>query len=60
MRVSGWVEQIGNSSTSFCVTAHDEHERVCEGQVTLVAAVRESIESRIAAKVEVLKGASVA
>lgn len=60
MRVSGWVEQIGNRSVTFRVMARDDHEEVCDGQVTLVAAVRESIESRIAAKVEVLKGASVA
>lgn len=52
VRVSGWVEQIGNRSATFRVTAHDDHERVCEGQVTLVATDRDSIEARIAAKVE--------
>lgn len=51
MRVSGWVEQIGNRSVTFRVTAHDDHERVCDAQVTLVAAERASIESRIASKV---------
>lgn len=54
MRVSGWVEQIGSRSATFRVTAHDDHERVCDGQVTLVAADRGSIESRIAAKVGAL------
>lgn len=57
MRVSGWVEQIGNRSACFRVTVHDDHERVCEGQVTLVAAKRALIESRIAGKVNYL-GAS--
>ena len=52
MRVSGWVEQIGNRSATFRVTAHDDHERVCDGQVTLVAADRTLIESRIASKVD--------
>jgi fluoroacetyl-CoA thioesterase len=50
MRVSGWVEQIGNRSATFRVTAHDDHERVCDGQVTLVAAKRALIESKIADK----------
>lgn len=60
MRVSGWVEQIGNRSVTFRVTAQDEHERVCDGQVTLVATDRHSIEARIAAKVEGLRITSVA
>nr|WP_297383531.1 hotdog domain-containing protein [uncultured Roseateles sp.] len=54
MRVSGWVEQIGNRSATFRVIAHDAHERVCDGQVTLVAARRALIESRIASKVDSL------
>lgn len=60
MRVSGWVEQIGNRSASFCLTVHDDHERVCDGQVTLVATDRCSIEARIAAKVDGLRPAGVA
>ncbi len=52
VRVSGWVEQIGNRSVTFRVTVHDDHERVCDGQVTLVAAERTLIESRIAIKVD--------
>lgn len=59
MRVSGWVEQIGNSSATFRVTVQDEHERVCDGQVTLVATDRRSIEARIAAKVDGLRTANV-
>lgn len=60
MCVSGWVEQIGNRSVTFRVSAQDEHERVCEGQVTLVAADRSSIEARIAAKRDGLRMARVA
>lgn len=54
MRVSGWVEQIGSRSVTFRVTAHDDHERVCEGQATLVAAERQMFESKIASKVGML------
>jgi predicted thioesterase len=50
IRVSGWVEQVGRRSTTFCIRAFDDHELVCEGQVTLVAADRKAIESTIAAK----------
>lgn len=55
VRLSGWVERLGNRSTTFCVRAHDDHELVCMGQVTLVAADRASIESRIATKVKCLR-----
>ena len=55
IRVSGWVEQVGRRSTTFCVRAFDDHELVCEGQVTLVAADRESIESRVATKIHGLQ-----
>lgn len=51
VRLSGWVERLGNRSTTFCVRAHDDHELICMGKVTLVAADRVSIESRIATKI---------
>ena len=60
MRVSGWVEQIGNRSVTFRVTAHDDHEPVRDGQVTLVAAERAAIESRIAIKVDHLSASEPA
>ena len=50
IRVSGWVEQVGRRSTTFCIRAFDDHELVCEGQVTLVAVDRKAIESTIATK----------
>ena len=59
IRLSGWVEQLGNRSATFCVRACDHHEIVCEAQVTLVAAERASIESRIDTKVNSLQKANV-
>jgi fluoroacetyl-CoA thioesterase len=55
IRLSGWVEQLGSRSATFRVRAYDAHELVCEGRVTLVAADRASIESRIATKINGLQ-----
>ncbi len=57
LRVRGWVERIGERSATFCVRAHDDHEVVFDGTVTLVAAPRTVIEPRIAAKVSALLAA---
>ena len=54
VRVMGWCAQLGRRSATFCVRAFDDHELVCEGEVTLVAADRLSIETRIAEKVDSL------
>lgn len=54
LKLRGWVERLGVRSATFCVQASDAHEIVCESSVTLVAARRVSMESRIAAKVEAL------
>ena len=54
LKLRGWVERLGERSATFCVQASDDHEVVCESSVTLVAAQRASMESRIAAKVEAL------
>ena len=54
LKLRGWVERLGERSATFCVQVSDEHEVVCESSVTLVAAQRASMESRIAAKVEAL------
>ena len=54
LKLRGWVERIGGRSATFCVQASDAHEVVCESSVTLVAAQRASMESRIAAKVGAL------
>ena len=57
LRLRGWVEGLGERSATFRVQAHDDHELVFDGTVTLVAAHRASIESRIAAKVGALETA---
>jgi fluoroacetyl-CoA thioesterase len=54
LKLRGWVEGLGERSATFCVQASDAHEVVCESSVTLVAAQRASMESRIAAKVGAL------
>lgn len=54
LKLRGWVERLGERSATFCVQASDEHEFVCESSITLVAAQRAAMESRIAAKVGAL------
>lgn len=55
LRLRGWFERMGERSATFRVQAHDAHEVVCEATVTLVAAQRAQMESRIAAKVLALE-----
>lgn len=60
LRVRGCVERLGERSATFSVQAHDAHETVFDGTVTLVAAQRTVIEPRIAAKVTALQAARAA
>ena len=46
----GWTSQLGERKTTFSVQAFDDHEIICEGTLTLVAASREVIETRLARK----------
>ncbi len=55
LRLRGWLERLGDRSATFRVLAHDAHEIVCEATVTLVAAQRAPLESRIATKVLALQ-----
>lgn len=55
LRLRGWLERLGERSATFRVEAHDAQALVCEASVTLVAANRDQIESRIAAKVDALQ-----
>ena len=55
LRLRGWLERLGERSATFRVQAHDAHEIVCEATVTLVAAQRTHLESRIATKVLALQ-----
>ena len=54
LKLRGWLERLGDRSATFCVQVSDDHEVVCESSVTLVAARRASMESRIAAKLGTL------
>ena len=48
LRISGWVEQIGERSASFFVRAIDAREvAVCEARITLVAIDREALAARM-------------
>ena len=55
LKLRGWVERLGARSATFCVQASDDHEIVCESSITLVAAQRASMESRITSKVNALR-----
>lgn len=55
LRLRGWLERLGERSATFRVQAHDVNELACEAVVTLVAAQRAAMESRIAAKVAALR-----
>ena len=57
LKLRGWVERLGERSATFCVQAYDDHEVVCESSLTLVAAQRASMESRITDKVNALQAA---
>lgn len=46
----GWTSQLGERKTTFSVQAFDDHEVICEGTLTLMAASRETIERRLARK----------
>jgi fluoroacetyl-CoA thioesterase len=53
--LQGWVERLSQRSATFCIRAYDDHELVCDGKVTLVAADRAAMESKIAIKVNGLR-----
>jgi fluoroacetyl-CoA thioesterase len=46
----GSTVQVGEQRTTFAVQVFDEHEAICDGSVTLVAAPREVLERRLARK----------
>jgi fluoroacetyl-CoA thioesterase len=55
LRVSGWVEQMGDSEVTFRMQAQDEHERVCEASIRLVIVRRDQIAGRITRKREAIE-----
>lgn len=46
----GWTTRLGERSTTFAVQVFDDHEAICDGSVTLVAAPRAALEARLARK----------
>jgi predicted thioesterase len=50
LRLRGWTTRLGERSTTFTVQAFDDHEVICDGSFTLVAASRTAIEARLARK----------
>lgn len=57
LRLRGWLQNVGDRSATFLVRAHDAHGTVCEAAVTLVAAERAQLESRLSAKLIASQGA---
>ena len=46
----GWTTRLGERSITFAVQVFDDHEAICDGSVTLVAAPRDALEARLARK----------
>ena len=46
----GWTSQLGERTTTFAVQAFDDHEVICDGSLTLVVAVRSTLEARLSRK----------
>lgn len=46
----GWTSRIGERKATFEIQAFDDHEVVCDGTLTLVAASRQDLERRLALK----------
>ena len=46
----GWTTRLGERSITFAVQVFDDHETICDGSVTLMAAARATIEARLARK----------
>ena len=50
LRISGWVQGIGEHEVSFRVQAYDDHEQVCDSTIRLVFVRRSEIARRIERK----------
>jgi predicted thioesterase len=49
IRMTGWVERIGDDDVTFRVKAQDEHEQVCDGQIQF-AIVRRAEMARVVSR----------
>jgi len=54
LRISGWVQGIGEREVTFRVQAFDEHEQVCDGTIRLVLVPRGEIARRLERKCEAI------
>lgn len=54
LRISGWVEGIGERDVTFRVQAFDDCEQVCDGTICLVVVRRREIARRIERKCEAI------
>ena len=50
LRITGWVERLGEREVTFRVQAHDEQEEVFEGSIRIAVVPRERIERIIERK----------
>ncbi len=50
IRVTGWVETLGEREVVFRVQARDDHEQVCDGAIRLCVVPRERMSAIIARK----------
>lgn len=55
LRLTGWVESMGDSEVTFRMQAQDEHEHVCEASIRLAVVLRERIEQHITRKKEAIE-----
>ena len=54
IRVTGWVEGLGDREVTFRVQAQDESEQVCDGTIRFLIVRREYIQRKINRKREVI------
>lgn len=54
VRMTGWVEALGDDAVTFRVTAHDEQEQVCDGQVQFAIVKRDRIANLMSRKREAI------
>ena len=54
IKVTGWVEGLGDREATFRVQAQDESEQVCDGTIRFLIVRREYIQRKINRKREVI------
>jgi len=54
VRMTGWVERLGDGEVTFRVKAQDEHEQVCDGQIQFAIVKRDRMADLMLRKSEVI------